>query len=347
MAIEKHESQIALAKKRSSHTDDELGFLVPQQLNSLGSSFTDAIVIIDDDGEEKETLEPKKKKRRLGSWWDDVEAFNELSCVVKGLSKAKENDASSSVDSCFTSSTVLQDTTNTKKKEDERSSLSSHHHDNFIDLCEDDENKENQDSCFSSSTVLQETYTKKKDDERSSLPSHHHENFIDLCEKDEGKEIQDSCFSSSTVLQETNTKKKDDERSSLCEEDESKENQDRVGYGHVSIEEFGVTVEDLKSMPWEAFDPTWEIRSEIMDPWLGGHVRDIMDSSFSTSTTDLHRETKTKKEEDDERPLPSSHQDNFIDLSDDENVGDESNGHVSLEELGVTVEDLKSMPWDV
>ncbi|KAF3573511.1 hypothetical protein F2Q69_00063615 [Brassica cretica] len=38
-------------------------------------------------------------------------------------------------------------------------------------------------------------------------------------------------------------------------------------------------VEDLMCTPWEVFDPTWEIRSETMDPWLGGYVKDMFSSA--------------------------------------------------------------------
>ncbi|KAF8111331.1 LOW QUALITY PROTEIN: hypothetical protein N665_0076s0307 [Sinapis alba] len=48
------------------------------------------------------------------------------------------------------------------------------------------------------------------------------------------------------------------------------------GNQHVSLEELGVSVEDLKSMPWEAFEPKW---SETMDPWLGGYAKDIISSA--------------------------------------------------------------------
>ncbi|CAN8235066.1 unnamed protein product [Cochlearia groenlandica] len=44
------------------------------------------------------------------------------------------------------------------------------------------------------------------------------------------------------------------------------------GNRHVSLDDLGVTVEELKSMPWEAIDPAWEIRSDL---WLGRYVRDI------------------------------------------------------------------------
>ncbi|VVA93754.1 unnamed protein product [Arabis nemorensis] len=194
-----HESQIGLTKQRSSQTKDVL-------------TSTSTIIIIDDDDEEtldsknkktdkeetlepkeetldsptfnslvslpsndvittvdkEETLEPKtKKKPRLGSWWDYVGSFNELSIVVKGL---PNNDDVSRVDSCSSSTTL-------HKKEKNGSS------------------------------------------EEEILGS---------------------------------------------------------GYRHVTLEELGVTVEDLKSMPWELFDPIWEIRSETMDPWLGGYIKDII-----------------------------------------------------------------------
>lgn len=97
------------------------------------------------------------------------------------------------------------------------------------------------DSCFSSTDLHEKKTKKKKDDERSSssLSSNHDDNFIDLRE--------DEIVGSSNK-----------------------------GYRHVTLEELGVTVEDLKSMPWELFDPTWEIRSETMDPWLGGYIKDII-----------------------------------------------------------------------
>ncbi|KFK41788.1 hypothetical protein AALP_AA2G172200 [Arabis alpina] len=282
MAIEiqeiTHESQIGLTKKRSSQTHNDMYFIVFPTIKSMGSlcSSTDAI-IIDDDDEEEITLEPKKKKQRLGSWWNYDDAVNELSCVVKGSSKAKDNnDVVSSVDSCFISTDHIHE----KKKDDTNSSLSSIRHDNFIDLSEDDivgestcsSNKGNGhvtleelgvtvedlksmpwelfepisrvDSCFSSTDLHETETTKKKDDTNSSLSSIHHDNFIDLSED----EI-------------------------VCETTISSSNK---GNGHVTLEELGVTVEDLKSMPWELFDPTWEIRSETMDPWLGGYVKDII-----------------------------------------------------------------------
>ncbi|ESQ27834.1 hypothetical protein EUTSA_v10019582mg [Eutrema salsugineum] len=200
MTIEKQESPVGfgrlITKQRSSQTDDdELCSRLPQTFNSLGSpacSSTNATVITNDDNEEeKETLERKKKKLRLGSWWDNVESFNELSCVVKRLPEAKENDAASSVDySRLSSSTDLHET---KMKTDDQQSLS-----NQNNLSEDE-----------SFTIGESTRSSDK------------------------------------------------------------------GYRHVTLEELGVTVEDLKSIPWEAFDPTWEIRAETMDPWLGGYVKDM------------------------------------------------------------------------
>lgn len=176
MAIKKQETnelQIGLnlfSKKRRNKTDDnKLCFLDSPIFKSLGSPPPiDEIIIIDDDEEEQVTLEPKKKKPRLGSWWDNVEPFDELSCVVKGSPEAKEdNDVVSRADSCFSSNDPHA--TKTNKKNDE-------------------------------------SITKNK------------------------------------------------------------------GYEHVTLEDLGVSVEDLKSIPWEAFDPTWEIRS---DPWLGGYMEDL------------------------------------------------------------------------
>ncbi|KAF8066440.1 hypothetical protein N665_1156s0001, partial [Sinapis alba] len=234
--------------------------------NNLDSNWwtpsTGTVIIINDD-EEEETLEPTKKKPRLGSWWDDVDAFDELSCVVKGLPI---------VHSCFSS---------TNLPEEDKRSLSSSHHENLLGYSDSVtcNNKENQDrlgyghvslgdlgilvedpslgayvkdivtpvdSCFlSSSTGLLETKTKTNKDYESQLSSssiHHGDNFIDF---GEGENVGES----------TNSSNK--------------------GIRHVSLEEFGVSVEDLKSMPWEAFDPTWEIRSVTMDPWLGGYVSDM------------------------------------------------------------------------
>ncbi|KAG7589986.1 hypothetical protein ISN44_As07g022000 [Arabidopsis suecica] len=188
MAIEKqdiNESQIGLnlfSKRRHNKTDyHKLCFLNSPTFNSLGSlPSVDGIIIIDDD-EEEVTLEPKRKKPRLGSWWDNVEPFDELSCVVKGSPEAKEdNDVASRADSCF------------------------------------------------SSTDLHET--KKNDDERS------------LSNKKENDES----------VGESRTRNR--------------------GYEHVTLEDLGVSVEDLKSVPWEALHPTWEIRS---DPWLNGYIEDL------------------------------------------------------------------------
>ncbi|CAH2046388.1 unnamed protein product [Thlaspi arvense] len=151
-----------------------------------------------------ETNTKKKKRPRYVSWWDDFKAFDELSCVVKGLPKAKENDAATS--------------------------------------CVD----------------LHQKYTKKKKDDERPFSSSHRDNF--KCE--------------------------DDERST---ESNNKKDQDRVGSGHVSLEDLGVSVEDLKSMSWEAFVPTWEVRSKTMPS--------ISWPSFSTTATDLD-ETKTNKKED-------------------------------------------------
>ncbi|XP_010474316.1 PREDICTED: uncharacterized protein LOC104753818 [Camelina sativa] len=193
MAIEKqheiNESQIGVtlfSKQRRNMTDnDKLCFVDSPTFNSSGSQpSTDAIIIIDDD--EVVTLEPKKKKRRLGSWWENVEPFDELMCVVKGQPKATDdNDVASRADSCF------------------------------------------------SSTDLNETKTEKKnDDEIISLPN------------------DESVGEIST----TTTRKK-------------------KGYEHVTLEDFEVSMEDLKSIPWESFDTTWEIRS---DPWLGGYMEDFV-----------------------------------------------------------------------
>lgn len=194
MAIENQESQ-----RSSQTTSDELRFLVPPAFKSLGPpQYTDPTITIDGryKGETLESKKGKKKKPRLGSWWDEVEVLNELSIVVNGLPKQKENDADSRVDH--------------------------------------------------SSTDL---HKKKKDDERPLSSSSHHDNFIDLTEA-EG------------VDENTGSKKGN-------------------GYGHVSLEELGVSVEDLKGLPWEAFDPTWEIRSETMDPWLGAYIKDLMPSLYS------------------------------------------------------------------
>ncbi|CAE5964016.1 unnamed protein product [Arabidopsis arenosa] len=188
MAIEKQdiiESQIGLnlfSKPRYSKTDcEKLCFLDSQTFNSFGSPASiDAIIIIDDD-EEEVTLEPKRKKPRLGSWWDNVEPFDELSCVVKGSPEAKEdNYVASRADSCFSST----DPHETKKNDDERS------------------------------------LPKKKENDES--------------------------------LGESTSRNK--------------------GYEHVTLEDLGVSVEDLKSVPWEVLHPTWEIRS---DPWLNGYIEDL------------------------------------------------------------------------
>ncbi|XP_010419181.1 PREDICTED: uncharacterized protein LOC104704858 [Camelina sativa] len=198
MAIEKqqeiNESQIGLtlfSKQRRNMTDnDKLCFVdSPPSFNSSGSPpSTDAIIIIDDD--EEVTLErPKKKKRRLGSWWDNVEPFDELMCVVKGAPKAKEdNDVTSRADSCF------------------------------------------------SSTDLNETETEKKNDDDDEI---------------------------------SHPKKKKNEESV----GESTTTRNKKDYDHVTLEDLEVSMEDLKSIPWESFDTTWEIRS---DPWLGGYLEDFV-----------------------------------------------------------------------
>ncbi|CAA7043133.1 unnamed protein product [Microthlaspi erraticum] len=181
MAIENQESQ-----RSSQTTSDELCFVVPPTSRLLRPPQSTGATITIGGKYKGETLESKKemKKPRLGSWWDEAEVVNELSVVVNGLPKPKDNDDEPRVDHSYTD--VLQ---------------------------------------------------KKKDDERSfSSTSHHESSFIDLTE------------------------------------DES-ENGD--GNGHVTFEELGVWVEDLKALPWEAFDPTWEIRSEAMDPWLGGYIEDM------------------------------------------------------------------------
>ncbi|KAG2306959.1 hypothetical protein Bca52824_026707 [Brassica carinata] len=90
----------------------------------------------------------------------------------------------------------------------------------------------------------------------------------------------------------------------------------------------------------------------VEDPSLGGYVKDIVtpvDSCFPSSSTGL-LETKTNTNKDYESQLSSSnhHGDNFIDLGEGENLGESTNSsnkairHVSLEELGVSVEDLKT-----
>ncbi|KAJ4894558.1 hypothetical protein Rs2_21352 [Raphanus sativus] len=242
MAIEKEEWW--------SRSNDELS-LVFQKFISVGSpSSTDAIITMNDD--EDETL-PTKKKPRLGSWWDDVDAFDQLSCVVKGLP---------TVQSCFSSTNLPE----TKTKEDKKRSLSSSHHENLLGYT-DSNNKEYQDclgyghvslpslggyvtpadSCFPSlSTGLRET--NKDYESQLSSSNHHGDDFIDL---GEDKNVGESANSSNKSIR------------------------------HVTLEELGVSVEDLKSIPWEAFDPTWEIRSVTMDPWLGGYVSDMLSAHNS------------------------------------------------------------------
>ncbi|CAN6906651.1 unnamed protein product [Brassica oleracea] len=229
--------------------------------NSLTPSSTGGVIIINDD-EEDETLEPSKKKPRLGSWWDDVDSFDELSSVFKRLPI---------MHSSFSSTNLPE----TKTKEDKRS-LSSSDHENLLGYSDSvtSNNKENQDrlgyghvslpslggyvkdivtpvdSCFPSSpTGLLEAKTNTNKDYESQLSSsnHHGDNFIGFREDEIVGEGTD--------------------------------NSSNKGIRHVSFEELGVSVEDLKSMPWEAFDPTWEIRSETMDPWLGGHVSDMFSAN--------------------------------------------------------------------
>ncbi|CAL9242689.1 unnamed protein product [Arabidopsis halleri] len=106
-----HESQIGVAlisEQRSSH--------YKKTFKSLGSlPSTDAILIIDhDDGEEVSSyLEPKND--------------NELSNVVKGLLKSKDDDdAQYRVDWWFSSTDIHEDKTEkkTKKKNEDGRSIS-------------------------------------------------------------------------------------------------------------------------------------------------------------------------------------------------------------------------------
>ncbi|KAL9311626.1 hypothetical protein AtEden1_Chr1g0074401 [Arabidopsis thaliana] len=205
MAIEKqeiNESSIGFnlisEKRRHNKTHDDKPYLVDSlTLNSWASQpSTDEIIIIDDDEEKEVTLEPKRKKPRLGFWWDNVEAVDELCCVVKGSPpKAKEdNGVASKADSYF------------------------------------------------SSTDLHETMENKKiNEDKRSLPE------------------------------------KDKDESTVGESNKNK------GYEHVTLEDLGVSVEDLKSVPWEAFefDSTWEIRS---DPWYGGYMEDLSLFDFNSHT---------------------------------------------------------------
>ncbi|CAH8354949.1 unnamed protein product [Eruca vesicaria subsp. sativa] len=281
ITIDKEEDETLESKKKKSNN------LVS---NSLVPSTCTVIIIDDDDEEEtldskknkkrknlnsnslvpstnsvindeKDTLEPKQKKPRLGCWWDEVDAFDELSCVVKGLPKSK-NDAASVVDSRFS----LTNLPETKPKEGYSDSVtgdnkgiqdrSGYSHMSLEDsgISVEDPSLGGYvsdiispiDSCFSSSSSrLQETEANtNKNDERSLSSSNHHGNNFIRFREDE-------------IVGESST------------------NISNKGHRHLSLEELGVSVEDLKSMPWEAFDPTWEIRSETMDPWLGGYIQDM------------------------------------------------------------------------
>ncbi|CAN7048854.1 unnamed protein product [Brassica rapa subsp. trilocularis] len=230
--------------------------------NSLIPSSTGGVIIINDD-EEDETLEPSKKKPRLGSWWDDVDSFDELSSVFKRLPI---------MHSSFSSTNLPE--TETKTKEDKRS-LSSSDHENLLGYSDSvtSNNKENQDRLGYGHV---------------SLPS------LGGYVKDIVTPVDSSFPSSSTGLLEKRTNTNKDYESQLLSSanhhgdnfigeneivGESTDNSSNKGIRHVSLEELGVSVEDLKSMPWEAFDPTWEIRSVTTDPWLGGYVSDMFSAN--------------------------------------------------------------------
>ncbi|CAH8359426.1 unnamed protein product [Eruca vesicaria subsp. sativa] len=193
---------------------------------------------------DKETLElNKKKKPRTVRWWDELDdAFNDLNSVVKGLPKSKD-----------------------AMKKYERS-LSLIQRGKFFDFSEDeshvsDNNKTNQDpllgsyktknnishvdSCFTFCNINDLIKDTNKGKERS-LSLNDHDNFIDM---NEDKILCESSCSSNK------------------------------GTRHVTLEELGVSVEDLKSIPWKAFDRTWEIKSQTMDPWVGGYIKDMPSSA--------------------------------------------------------------------
>ncbi|CAA7043134.1 unnamed protein product [Microthlaspi erraticum] len=265
---------------KDKKTDD---VMIPPRLNSSTSlPSADAIIIIDDEKDKCETLEPKKKKPRLGSWWDNDDAFDELSIVVKGLPKPKDTEPESRVDSCFSSSTDLQE----KKKDGERSSSSTHHV-NFIDLSDAESVGSNKGIGHVSLEELGVTVEEQKiNSKKRGLGSCCLDVgvFDELSSVVKGlSRVESSCFSSP---HEPETKKKKVDERSLSSTHHDKSfidlSEDKTvaestkGVRHVSLDEFGVSVEDLKSMPWEAFDPAWEIRSKTMDPWLGGFVQDML-----------------------------------------------------------------------
>ncbi|EOA34004.1 hypothetical protein CARUB_v10021500mg [Capsella rubella] len=193
MAIERQETNefpngVALFSKqrRNNTSNDKLGFFDSLTYNSSGSQpSTDAIIIIDED--EMVTLEPMKKKPRFGSRRDNVDPFDELSCVVKGLPQAKGDDGVASIADYF-------------------------------------------------SFDLHEANNKNEDERSLPMKENKHE---------------------STVGESSSTRNK--------------------GYEHVTLEDLGVSMEELKNIQWESYDPTWEIRS---DPWLGGYMEDV-DIDFS------------------------------------------------------------------
>ncbi|CAN7054322.1 hypothetical protein IGI04_028767 [Brassica rapa subsp. trilocularis] len=277
--MELRKQEYSLTKKCSSHQ-----MMDHKALRS--SSCTDEAIMISDD-EVKETLElNKNKKQRLGSWWDEPGAFNGLNSVVNGLPKSK--DAASLVGS--------SSLPKSKAKKYERA-LALVQRGKLFDFSDDEShnggnNKTNQDpllgsyqtkhnmshvddDCFTfcsiNDLIIKDT---KKGNERSLSSSHHDNNFIDSCE-------DEILYESSGCSNKGNQHVSLDEFIALSEDKilgESSGSNNNV-YRYVTLEELGVSVEDLKSTPWEAFDPTWETRSETMDPWLGGYVKDMLSST--------------------------------------------------------------------
>ncbi|KAG2321845.1 hypothetical protein Bca52824_015058 [Brassica carinata] len=241
------QQKYSLTKKRSIHQ--------MMDHKSLGSSFcTDEVMMIREDDENETLGLHQKKKPRSVPWWDESDAFNELDSVVKGrLPELK--DAASVVGS--------SSLPKIKAKKYERA-LSLIQRGNFFDLCDDEshsggnnktnqdpflgryKNKENishMDNCFTFCSINDLIKSTKKGNERSLSSRHHDNNFTDMCEDESsgGSNKGNQHDLSEDMI--------------IGESFGSNSNGNR----HVSLEDLGVGVEDLKSMPWETFDPTWEI----------------------------------------------------------------------------------------
>nr|VDD64349.1 unnamed protein product [Brassica oleracea] len=272
--MELRKQKYSLTKKCSSHQ-----MMDHKSLRS--SSCTDEAIMISDD-EVKETLElNKNKKQRVGYWWDESDAFNGLNSVVKGLPKSK--DAALVVGS----SSLLK----SKAKSYERA-LALIQRGNFFDFPDDEShnggnNKTNQDpllgsynnkhnmshvdDCFTFCSINDLIKDTKNGNERY-LSSNHDDNNVTDLNQDEVLYESSGCSNQHVSLDELIALSK---YKILGESSVSNNN----GYRHVTLEELGVSVEDFMCTPWEVFDPTWEIRSETMDPWLGGYVKDMFSSA--------------------------------------------------------------------